>query len=278
MDGGAGPRAAARGRLEARTAATSGADMGSREELAQRGFTVARGIIPPQLVAKLLAACDAARAIARREIGPQAQRLQPVVWRDDLDQSAFEEYARLPAMVEAVSRIFSPQHRHAQRWYANAPLGCLFEPAAEAWCTNGHRDWRDNYSASHDDRLVVDGPRQKMLAEWYAGFHDSTLFNQINCALLPEGCLWVVPVRPGQPTQSPMIHTEPARPLSPRRSDCRLHMARGRAPDRRTPRRRGPGFQTLPTRSLPRISLNCRVSPGWLPASSTREACRGRCR
>jgi len=110
--------------------------MGSREELERQGFTVAKAILPPQLVGKLVAACDVAREIARREIGPSAQRLQPVIWRDDIDQSAFIEYAELPAMREAVTRLFSPRHRHAQRWHPNAPLGCLFEPSSEGWCTN----------------------------------------------------------------------------------------------------------------------------------------------
>ena len=67
--------------------------MGSREELLSQGFTVARGILPPQLVARLLVVCNQAKAIARREIGPSVQRLQPVVWREDLSQEAFEEYA-----------------------------------------------------------------------------------------------------------------------------------------------------------------------------------------
>jgi hypothetical protein len=118
--------------------------MGSREELLSQGFTVARGILPPQLVARLLAVCNHAKAIARREIGPSAQRLQPVVWRDDLSQEAFEEYARLPAMREAVVRLFSPHHRHCNTWHPNAPLGCLFEPTDEAWGTNWHvRNWHD---------------------------------------------------------------------------------------------------------------------------------------
>ena len=39
-----------------------------------------------------------------------------------------------------------------QRWHPNAPLGCLFEPAEEAWCTNWHRDWRDNYFAAREQR------------------------------------------------------------------------------------------------------------------------------
>ena len=51
--------------------------MGSREELLSQGFTVARGILPPDLVARLLTVCMQAKSIARREIGPSAQRLQP---------------------------------------------------------------------------------------------------------------------------------------------------------------------------------------------------------
>jgi hypothetical protein len=167
--------------------------MGSREELQRQGFTVARGVLAPPLVARLLVACTEAKAIARAEISPQAQRLQPVVWRDDLPQDAFAEYARWPPMREAVARIFSPQHRHCNTWHANAPLGCLFEPAQEPWCTNWHRDWRDNYFADEQSRLDADGPRAHMLEAWSRGFDAEELFCQINLALLPESSLWVVP-------------------------------------------------------------------------------------
>ena len=106
--------------------------MGSREELLTQGFTVARGILPLPLVARLLAACDVAKAIARRDIGPSAQRLQPVVWRDDIDQAAFEEYSSFAPMEEAVERLFSPRHRHCNTWHANAPcVSPLWRCAAE---------------------------------------------------------------------------------------------------------------------------------------------------
>lgn len=167
--------------------------MGSREELLSQGFTVARGILPPDLVARLLTVCMQAKSIARREIGPSAQRLQPVVWRDDLSQEPFEEYAQLPAMREAVARLFSTHHRHCNTWHQNAPLGCLFEPADTAYCTNWHRDWRDNYFADAESRLDPNGPRAQMLEAWSRGFADEDLFCQINLALLPDSSLWVVP-------------------------------------------------------------------------------------
>lgn len=167
--------------------------MGSREELLSQGYTVARGILPPWLVGHLRTACEQAKSIARREGGPSAQRLQPVVWRSDLPQAAFEEYARLPAMREAVCRLFSSHHRHCNTWHPNAPLGCLFEPADEAWCTNWHRDWRDNYFADAESRLDLNGPRAQMLETWSRSFADEDLFCQINLALLPDSSLWVVP-------------------------------------------------------------------------------------
>ena len=55
------------------------------------------------------------------------------------------------------------------------------------------RDWRDNYFADAESRLVKDGPRTKMLEAWSSGFGDNRFFCQINLALRPDSSLWVVP-------------------------------------------------------------------------------------
>ena len=55
------------------------------------------------------------------------------------------------------------------------------------------RDWRDNYFADAESRLVHDGPRTKMLEAWSSGFDDNRFFCQINLALRPDSSLWVVP-------------------------------------------------------------------------------------
>ena len=46
------------------------------EEYRSQGYTVFRQILPPGLVADLRRVCDQARTLARKEYGPQAQRLQ----------------------------------------------------------------------------------------------------------------------------------------------------------------------------------------------------------
>lgn len=46
--------------------------------------------------------------------------------------------------------------------------------------SNWHRDWRDN----------IEGLSR---ANWWRHFHDDAYFNQVNCALYEDNCLWVVP-------------------------------------------------------------------------------------
>ena len=48
------------------------------EEYRTLGYTVFRQVVPPTLLADLRRSSDTARSIARRQNGPQSQRLQPV--------------------------------------------------------------------------------------------------------------------------------------------------------------------------------------------------------
>ena len=63
-------------------------------EFQMRGYTVFKGIVPESLLSDLRNATDVAREIARTELGPQAQRLQPVV-DYDLDHQPFIDFAEL---------------------------------------------------------------------------------------------------------------------------------------------------------------------------------------
>ncbi len=145
------------------------------EEYRTLGYTVFRQILPASLVGDLRRVADEARRIAREEHGLQAQRLQPV-GRYDLDQQPFIDYGELAVLKDAIHRLLSPAHSHGNR----DVYGILLEPATDAYCTQWHRDWRDNASGLD-------------LARWDEHFLDDRYFNQVNCALYADSCTWVVP-------------------------------------------------------------------------------------
>jgi hypothetical protein len=145
------------------------------DEYRTLGYTVFHQILPPTLIADLRRSADQARAIARLEHSPQAQRLQPVS-KYEIDQQPFIDYAELAPLKDAIHRLLSPQHNHGNR----DVFGILLEPANEPYCTQWHRDWRDN--APNLD-----------LDKWDEHFLDDRYFNQINCALYGDSCTWVVP-------------------------------------------------------------------------------------
>ena len=145
------------------------------EEYRAQGYAVFRQILPITLVSDLRRVCDQARQLARTERGPQAQRLQPIS-NFQLDQQPFLDYVELAPLNDAIHRLLSPAHR------LGGPqiMGVLFEPADQPWCTNWHRDWRDNVHGLN-------------LSRWDARFADDRYFNQVNCALYADSCTWVVP-------------------------------------------------------------------------------------
>ena len=145
------------------------------EEYHTFGYTVFRQILPPSLIGDLRRVTGRAREIAREERGGQTQRLQPV-GKYDLDQKPFIDYAELPDLVEAIARVLTPRHRHGNRDI----FGVLLEPKDLPWCTQWHRDWRDN---------IIGLP----LEIWDVVFSDINYFNQINCALYEDDSTWVVP-------------------------------------------------------------------------------------
>jgi hypothetical protein len=157
-------------------------------QFAAEGFVVLPAAIPRPLLQRLRHACGPARELARTVRGPQAQRLQPVGQYDGLDQAPFVEYAHLPALRRAIAQLISGDvaappatplpigEGHGD----TKVFGVLFEPRDSAYCTNWHRDWRDN----------IEGLDRR---HWWSHFYDARCFNQINCALYDDECLWVVP-------------------------------------------------------------------------------------
>jgi hypothetical protein len=143
------------------------------------GYAIFRGILPPSLLTDLRRTTDRAREIARKKQGPQTQRLQPIS-AYDVDQRPFQDYAELPALKDAVARLLGPRATHGNIHSKSSALGVLLEPAELPYCTQWHRDWRDN----------VRGLR---LAEWDKHFLDVNYFNQVNCALYEDSSTWVVP-------------------------------------------------------------------------------------
>ena len=138
------------------------------------GYTIFEKVLPPSLIRDLRRVSGKAREVARAEGGPQIQRLQPV-GAYDIDQQPFIDYAELPELVDAISTILTPRHRHGNR----DVFGILFEPAERPWSTKWHRDERDTFEMD--------------LSAFDKVFDHIDYFNQINCALYEDGSTWIVP-------------------------------------------------------------------------------------
>ena len=142
-------------------------------EFYSQGFTVFRQISPPSLIADLRRVTDEGRAIARAKKGAQVQRFQPVgVY--EIDQKPFQDYAELPALCDAISRVLSPAHVHGNPQI----MGVLLEPQDLPYSTAWHRDARN---------LIEDED------EWHELFYHYDNGNQVNCPLWEDSCTWFVP-------------------------------------------------------------------------------------
>lgn len=138
-----------------------------RARYVEDGLTVVRAVVPPSLVRDLRREADKARAIVRRDYGPQAQRLQPVARYDELDQTPFRAFKDLEPLREAVADLCGPDYVESDL------LGILVEPAEHAWCTEWHRD----YSRERTGPDVDDVRR----------------FGQLNAPLYDDASFWYVP-------------------------------------------------------------------------------------
>lgn len=150
------------------------------------GYTVFESIVPPPLISGLRQACEELRCEARRQAGPQAQRLTKIIGTG-VDAGPFKAYSELPDVRMALEALLGPGTRHGTHMFwteeqtdYHAGHGVLIEPAERPYCTNWHRDWRDNVHG-----LSLD--------EWDKVCTNRRLFNQINLALYQDSCLWVVP-------------------------------------------------------------------------------------
>ncbi len=146
-----------------------------REEYYSIGLTVLRGVIPASLLSDLRREADTAREIARREHGPQAQRLQPVYKYPELNHQPFRDFLALPQMRATVEGILGTEHTQSEI------MGILFEPQEAAWATPWHRDWGYNVPGIDLDAFFA------------AALHKPQMFNQLNAALYDDHSLWVVP-------------------------------------------------------------------------------------
>jgi hypothetical protein len=166
------------------------------EEYNALGYTVFRGIVPPTLIDDLRRECDRAVEMVRvRDANPNAQRFQPIA-AFEIDQKPFEAFRDLPEIRESVKKVLDCEFELAD---LNI-MGVLIEPAEQPYCTQWHRDWRDNIPG-------VD------LKAWEARYQDRQLFNQVNCALYEDSCTWVVPGSHLRRDTTEEIERFPARPV-----------------------------------------------------------------
>jgi hypothetical protein len=158
----------------------AGDDMGYRysernqQEYLRDGLTILRGLIPTSLLTDLRREAEKAREIARRERGPQAQRLEPVYNYPELDHRLFRDFLGLPELRKTVEVILGPDHRQSDF------MSILLEPRDTAWCTKWHRD------IGHNPAIDLD-------AFFDAAQHKPAMFSQLNGALYDDHSLWVVP-------------------------------------------------------------------------------------
>jgi ectoine hydroxylase-related dioxygenase (phytanoyl-CoA dioxygenase family) len=92
----------------------------------------------------------------------------------EADRKPFEHYAQLPQLTEAIHKLLTPSHRHGN--------GCvlLIEPSDIPVCQAWHRDLRETDPG-------ID-PKEFRRVQY-----DPLFFNQINCPLYEDTCLWYVP-------------------------------------------------------------------------------------
>lgn len=144
------------------------------------GYCVFEGIVPLSLLKDLRREADKGRVIARQRGGESAQRLQPIC-KFEVDPKPFVEFANLPEINDALRKVIGPKVHYGGRPQDKTMyLGVLYEPEKMPWCTQWHRDWRDN-APGLDIRT------------WERRQLEMDMFNQVNCALYEDSATWVVP-------------------------------------------------------------------------------------
>jgi hypothetical protein len=161
---------------------------------AQNGYVVFRQIIPTSLLADLRKQAQLGYQIARAK-DPNAQRIQPLAKHPELNLKAFEDYANLPALVDAIKKVVSPD-----AWIGGpSRMGILYEPQDRPWATAWHRDFGQFQRNVNKDTFA------RMQC-------DPLYFHQVNCALYEDTSTWYVPashLRPDTAKEVQIATTSP---------------------------------------------------------------------
>jgi ectoine hydroxylase-related dioxygenase (phytanoyl-CoA dioxygenase family) len=144
------------------------------------GYIILRRAVPPPLIDRLRVMAEAARSVAHRLEGPQAQRLMQI--GEHVDTAAAREFQALPEINDAFHTLLSPQHNLAP----GDSMTILFQPEQRCWSTEWHRDLHDHLPAEMYEDVLGGG-------KWEEYASDYNLFNQINCALYEDTSTWYVP-------------------------------------------------------------------------------------
>jgi ectoine hydroxylase-related dioxygenase (phytanoyl-CoA dioxygenase family) len=143
------------------------------------GYVIFRQVLPASLIADLRRAALRIPELARKNGGPQAQRLQPIKkYLDEKEFKSFLDYSHLPPLVDAIQKILSP--RNVLSGGVLETGGVFVEPADLPGCTDWHRDIRETHNVPDVEefrRITI----------------DPLWFNQINCPLYEDNCTWYVP-------------------------------------------------------------------------------------
>jgi hypothetical protein len=149
------------------------------DEYYRNGFTIFRELIPASLLSDLREMADQGLTVARELNGPQAQRLQPII--KHIECKPYFDLLELQSLRDAVELILGEGIYHDRPPNGDDPVaGILYHPQQKPWCTQWHRDWRDNVAD-----LDINVWKERQL--------DWRIFNQVNCALYEDHCTWVVP-------------------------------------------------------------------------------------
>lgn len=146
------------------------------EQYLADGYVIFRRIIPPSLMGDMRGVLKDAPELARKENGPQVQRLQPLV-KYGIDMKPFEELASIPELVDAIARILSPENQFGYGGFNR--MGVFVEPAEKPSTSYWHRD--------------CDGLGMKRTGRHREMRQDPYWFNQINIPIFEDNCTWYVP-------------------------------------------------------------------------------------
>jgi len=153
------------------------------------GYVVFKRILPGSLLRDLRVEADKCRALAHELNGPQIQRLQPVSkYADKIGQKPFQDYADLAPLRDAIQKLLGPTSKGATVRHTCWPdvLGLLIEPQAKPRHHGWHRDFVSDVPIPQQQT-----PERIKKAEGV--MHGTLDWNQVNCAIYPDPCLWYVP-------------------------------------------------------------------------------------